>query len=113
VKPDAKQRLEELDRVMTALAHPSRRQILLVVRFRGGAMTSGEIAARFHHAWPTVSRHLGVLVEAGVLTSTRQGRTRVYRLEQRTLDVVREWLRWFDDEALAQMEPVRTARRAR
>jgi len=92
----AAQRLAELDDVVTALAHPSRRQILLVVRFRGGEMTAGEIAERFSCAWPTVSRHLKVLERAGLLVHEKQGRTRVYRLNREKLDVLKEWLKWLD-----------------
>ncbi|HSF20063.1 MAG TPA: metalloregulator ArsR/SmtB family transcription factor [Vicinamibacteria bacterium] len=92
----AEARLEELDRVITALAHPSRRQILLVVRFRGGEMTAGEIAQRFSCSWPTTSRHLRVLERAGLLTHEKRGRERLYRLNRKQLDVVREWLAWLD-----------------
>ncbi|HXV62310.1 MAG TPA: metalloregulator ArsR/SmtB family transcription factor [Vicinamibacteria bacterium] len=92
----AEARLEELDRVITALAHPSRRHILLVVRFRGGEMTAGEIAQRFSCSWPTTSRHLRVLERAGLLSHEKRGRERLYRLNRKRLDVVREWLAWLD-----------------
>jgi DNA-binding transcriptional ArsR family regulator len=88
--------LAELDDVIRALAHPSRRQILLVVRFRGGEMTAGEIAERFSCAWPTVSRHLRVLERAELIVHEKQGRTRVYRLNREKLDVLKDWLRWLD-----------------
>ncbi|MGH9322793.1 MAG: metalloregulator ArsR/SmtB family transcription factor [Vicinamibacteria bacterium] len=90
------ERLAELDAVVAALAHPSRRQILLVVHFRGGEMTAGEIADRFSCAWPTVSRHLRVLERAELVVHEKRGRTRVYRLNRRKLSVVKDWLRWFD-----------------
>jgi DNA-binding transcriptional ArsR family regulator len=93
---DARERLETLDAVVAALAHASRRQILLTVHFREG-MTAGEIAQRFQCSWPTTSRHLRVLETAGLLVHERQGRTRLYRVDHRKLEVLREWLRWFDD----------------
>ncbi len=93
---DARQRLEALEAVCAALAHASRRQILMTVHFRGG-MSAGDIAARFHHAWPTISRHLKVLEEAGLLTAERRGRERVYRVDQGKIDLLRDWLRWFDE----------------
>jgi DNA-binding transcriptional ArsR family regulator len=95
-KFDPKKRLEELDAVLSALAHPSRRHILLVIRFRGGAMTAGEIAERFHHTWPTTSRHLRVLERAGLLVYEKQGRTRIYCVNSEKLGVVSEWLEWFE-----------------
>jgi DNA-binding transcriptional ArsR family regulator len=93
---DAKQRLEEVDAVFSALAHAARRQILLVVQFRGGAMAAGEIAGRFQHSWPTTTRHLRVLESAGLLSYEKRGRTRVYRINQQKLERVREWLHWFE-----------------
>lgn len=90
------QRLRALDEVVSALAHPSRRQILLVVRFRGGEMSAGEIAGRFSCAWPTVSRHLKVLERAELIVHEKQGRTRIYRLNRKKLNVLKDWLRWFE-----------------
>jgi DNA-binding transcriptional ArsR family regulator len=95
---DAKRRLEELEAVFSALAHPARRQILLVIRFRGGVLSSGDIAARFGHAWPTTVRHLRVLEEAGLLTREKVGRAAFYRVNTAKLALVREWLDWFEPE---------------
>jgi DNA-binding transcriptional ArsR family regulator len=89
-----KERLEALDAVCSALAHPARRQILLTIHIRGG-MTAGEIAGRFACAWPTTTRHLRVLEKAGLVRHEKLGRTRVYRLEKTRLAVVTEWLAWF------------------
>jgi len=89
-------RLEALEVVTAALAHATRRQILMTVHFWGGEMTAGEIAARFDHAWPTVTRHLGVLVRAGLLTARKDGRPRGYAVQRERLDVLRDWLAWFD-----------------
>jgi DNA-binding transcriptional ArsR family regulator len=82
--------------VVAALAHPARRQILLTLHLRGGAATAGEIAARFEHQWPTTTRHLRVLEEAGLLQQEKRGRGRVYTLDKRRLALVSEWLAWFD-----------------
>ena len=84
-----------LEAVCAALAHPARRQILLTVHFRGGAMAAGEIAGRFAHAWPTTTRHLKVLEAAGLLTSERSGRAVVYRVDLDRLAVLHAWLAWF------------------
>lgn len=81
---------------MAALAHPARRQILLTLHFRGGVAAAGEIAARFEHKWPTTTRHLRVLEEAGLLRQERRGRSRVYSLDRSRLALVSEWLGWFD-----------------
>jgi DNA-binding transcriptional ArsR family regulator len=93
---DAKERLEALESAFSALAHTARRQILLTIHFRGGEMAAGDIARRFHYAWPTVTRHLRVLEKAGLLSSETHGRTRIYRLNRERLGLVTDWLRWFD-----------------
>jgi DNA-binding transcriptional ArsR family regulator len=88
--------LRDLDATFAALAHPSRRQILLVLKFRGGAMTAGEIADRFSCKWPTTTRHLKELVDAGLISVRKQGRERLYQLERDHLTtVVERWLQWF------------------
>ena len=92
---DAKRRIEELNAILTALAHPARRQILMTVYFRGGEMVSGDIANRFKHSWPTTTRHLRVLESAELLVAEKQGRTRVYRVNREKLALVEEWLEWF------------------
>jgi DNA-binding transcriptional ArsR family regulator len=89
------EKLEALDRVVDAIAHPARRQILLTLHFRGGKATAGELAARFEHAWPTTTRHLRVLEDAGLLVHERLGRTRLYTLDRERLALVSEWLGWF------------------
>jgi DNA-binding transcriptional ArsR family regulator len=95
-KFDPRKQLAEVEAVFAALSHRARRQVLMAVHFRGGAMTAGDIARRFAHAWPTTTRHLHVLVEAGLLVRKKIGRSRVYRLDRDKLKVARDWLGWFD-----------------
>lgn len=92
---DAEQKLAALDAVVAALAHPARRQILMTIHFRGTA-TAGELASRFAHAWPTTTRHLRVLEEAGLVGHERRGRTRVYSVDTSRLALLTEWLSWFE-----------------
>ena len=81
--------------IFTALAHPVRRRILLTLNFEGGAMTAGAIADLFEHAWPTTTRHVQLLVSAGLLVHERQGRSRVYTIDRHRLELVRDWIAWF------------------
>jgi DNA-binding transcriptional ArsR family regulator len=93
---NARQELAELDAVFSGLAHGSRRHILLVLRFHGGSMTAGEIAARFECSWPTTTRHLRLLEQAGLVEVKSRGRERIYRLCQARLRrVAGGWLRRF------------------
>lgn len=68
----------------TGLADPTRRRILDLLRER--RQTSGELAAHFDAAWPTISRHLAVLRDAGLVTVERQGATMLYELNTTVLD---------------------------
>jgi DNA-binding transcriptional ArsR family regulator len=83
------------EEVFAALAHPARRLILMTIHFEGGEMTAGEIAKVFAHAWQTTTRHLQVLERAGLLRHERRGRHRIYRIERKRLELVRDWLAWF------------------
>ena len=97
--PDPQNEVAEADRVFSALAHPSRRHILLTLNFRGGRMSAGEIAERFGCSWPTTTRHLNVLREAGLVSVLRSGRERYYVLESdRLRALVGDWLNWFGEE---------------
>jgi len=95
---DPRRELETLARVFTALAHASRRQILLVLQYHGGAMTAGEIADRFACSWPTTTRHLRQLRDAGLVVVEKVGRERIYHLDaDRLRRVVGDWIEHFDD----------------
>jgi ArsR family transcriptional regulator len=77
------------DRVFRAMADPTRRRILLLLR--QGDMTAGQIGSHFHLAQPTISRHLAVLREAGLVRDERRGQHVVYRLDA---TVLQTWLAW-------------------
>ena len=95
---DAAARLDALDVAIKALAHPARRQILMAIHFRGEPVTAGDIAKRFAHTWPTTTRHLRVLEDAGIITQEQRGKSRLYRMDPTRLRLVREWLNWLESE---------------
>lgn len=68
-----------IDDTIRALGDPTRREILRALR--GGDLTAGEIAARFPITAASISHHLSVLKEAGLVQGVRDGRTIVYSLE--------------------------------
>jgi ArsR family transcriptional regulator, arsenate/arsenite/antimonite-responsive transcriptional repressor len=78
-----------------AIADETRREILRLLR--DGPLTSGEIADRFDSSWPTISRHLAVLREAGLVTAKRQGQAIRYELDtsvfQDLIQHLAEWTR--------------------
>ena len=74
----------------TALAHPIRREI--VERLSGGAATVGEASQGLGVSKPTISRHVKLLEEAGVVTRVIDGRTHRLGLRPETLADAAEWI---------------------
>jgi DNA-binding transcriptional ArsR family regulator len=96
---ESKPRVDAYELVFGALAHAARRRVLLTIYFNGGSMTAGEIAAIFESAWPTTTRHLKVLEAAGLLKHEKQGRIRMYRIQRKRLELVRDWLAHFSENS--------------
>jgi len=69
--------------VFRAIVDPTRRQIL--EDLRQGELAAGEIAARFDISGPSISRHLSVLLGAGLIEQRRAGNKLFYRLQPETL----------------------------
>ncbi|MDQ0465693.1 DNA-binding transcriptional ArsR family regulator [Caulobacter ginsengisoli] len=67
-----------MNEIFKALSHPARRR--MVAMLRQGPLASGDIAARFDMAWPTVTAHLAALKAAGLVETERDGTTVRYRL---------------------------------
>ena len=85
--------IEEIEAVFMALSHQARRHIVLILSHLGGELPSGYLAKRFHHSWPTTTRHLGVLEKAGLVEVRRHGRSSHYRVNrERLFRVVGGWL---------------------
>lgn len=72
-----------VDKVFEALASGPRRQILAYLS--KAQLTTSELAARFEMTAPSMSRHLSVLENAGLVTSQRQGQRVLYRLNPDSL----------------------------
>ena len=74
----------------SALAHPTRREI--VERLSGGPATVGEASRNLGVSKPTISRHLKLLEEAGVVTRVIDGRTHRLALDPQTLADTADWI---------------------
>ena len=70
--------------VFRALADPTRRRVLALLRER--PMSAGELAGQFDVSKPTMSAHFAVLREAGLIDSTKHGKTIIYRLKMSVLE---------------------------
>jgi ArsR family transcriptional regulator len=79
--------------VFRALADQTRRDILQALR--SGPRTSGEIANRFESSWPTISRHLAILRESGLVSTRRRGSEIHYELNTSVFeDLVQHLMEW-------------------
>jgi DNA-binding transcriptional ArsR family regulator len=86
----ATSRLRLRESVFRALADPTRRQILHLLRAR--QLTVGEIAGHFRTSRPAISRHLRILQSADLVITRAEGTARVCELNAEPLRWVDEWL---------------------
>src|SRR5688500_19789310 len=74
----------QLDQVFSALADPTRRAIL--ARLAAGEATVNELVAPFDLSQPTISKHLKVLEQAGLVSRSREAQFRPVRLNAAAID---------------------------
>jgi DNA-binding transcriptional ArsR family regulator len=100
-RPRAQERrmTDRLDMVFAALADPTRRQILVMLLEDDMAVT--DVAEPFAMSLAAISKHLGVLAEAGLISRERRGRVTWCKLEP---DAMREASVWM--QAFGQFEAV-------
>lgn len=91
-----------LDRALRALADPNRRAILAVVR--AGPQPVGQVAEAVGLSQQTTSHHLGVLREAGLASSTRDGTRHLFAVNTDGLAAVRAYLDEFWPSKLAALK---------
>jgi DNA-binding transcriptional ArsR family regulator len=82
------------DAVFRAIADPTRREILSLLR--GRHQTVGEIAGNFRMSRPAISKHLRLLRSAGLVMTKQQGAARVCRLNAKPLRAIDDWLRDYE-----------------
>ena len=78
------------DAVFRAIADPTRREILKLLRHR--RLTVGELAANFQTSRPAISKHLRLLRTAGLVISHKDGTASVCGLNPKPLKTVSDWL---------------------
>ena len=94
--------------VYTAIADPTRREILSLL-LDNGVLSAGGIADCFRSvSRPGISRHLRVLKECGVVTSYRRGKSQNYILNPKPLQNMRNgWLASFSKMQAASLKALR------
>ena len=81
---------DEAPDVFRAIADPTRRAILDLLR--DGPKPVNSLVERFDVSRPAISKHLRILRECGVVSETRQGRERFYRIQPSQLQPVDTWI---------------------
>ena len=81
-----------LDRVLRAIADPTRRRILRALKERdacsigkGVGLCAGDVEQRMHLSQPTISHHMAILTEAGLVETVKQAQWRWYRRNESAL----------------------------
>jgi DNA-binding transcriptional ArsR family regulator len=86
------------ERALDALGDPTRRGVFK--RLRRGTLSVKEIADGMNVTRPAVSQHLKVLKAAGLVAVRAEGTRRLYAVDTRGIQAMRDWLDGFWDEAL-------------
>jgi len=79
-----------MNKLFKALNDPTRRSILGMLKTDD--LTAGEIADAFHISKPSISHHLDLLKQAGLISASREGQYIRYSLDTTVLDEALQWL---------------------
>lgn len=109
-------RPDRTDLIFSALADPTRRQVIRALSEQGPATATG-LAANLPVTRQAVTKHLSALANAGLVTSSRRGREKLYQISPRPLTDAVSWMaalgaRW-DDRLAALRDHVATPKRRR
>ena len=85
-----------MNALFKALNDATRRQILELLKERD--MTAGEIADRFHISKPSISHHLDLLRQAGLVVSVKEGQFINYSLNTTVMDEMLKWIMQFTNK---------------
>jgi ArsR family transcriptional regulator, arsenate/arsenite/antimonite-responsive transcriptional repressor len=82
-----------LNSIFKALNDPTRREILALLRQKD--LTAGEIAEQFQMTWPSISHHLDLLKQSGLVLAEKKGQYVYYSLNMSVVDELLGWLMQF------------------
>ena len=92
--------------VFRAIAEPRRREVIAVLS-DGQEYAVNEVVLRLNLAQPAVSKHLGALRKAGVMTVVKRGQQRMYRLNAKGLKPVHDWVKVFERYWTHQVDQIK------
>ena len=82
-----------MNSLFKALNDPTRREILELLRDRD--LTAGEIADQFNISKPSISHHLDLLRQAGLVVSVKEGQFIYYSINTTVMDEMLKWIMQF------------------
>src|SRR3954466_7547908 len=88
-----------------AIAEPRRRHILELIAAEERSV--GEIADALRLGQPSVSKHLQVLRDVGLVTVRRDGRRALYRTNAEALRTIHDWSRMFAQHWRGQLRRIK------
>ena len=89
-----------------AIAEPRRRQIIAVLT-DGKEHAAGDVVAILRLPQPTVSKHLTVLRKVGLVTVSKRGKLRMYRLNAKELKPIHDWVKTYERFWTHQIDQVK------
>lgn len=82
-----------IQKTLKALSDGTRREILELLK--KGAVSAGDISAHFHMTPATISHHLSVLKDAGLVSDEKRGKFIYYELNMSVIDEIIRWMAAF------------------
>ena len=82
-----------MNQLFKALNDPTRREILELLKEKD--MTAGEISDQFNISKPSISHHLDLLRQAGLVVSVKEGQFVSYSLNTTVMDEMLKWIMQF------------------
>jgi DNA-binding transcriptional ArsR family regulator len=92
--------------VFNAIAEPRRREIIGMLE-DGMEHAVGDVVLRLRMSQPAVSKHLGVLRKVGVVTVSKRGQLRMYRLNAKELKPVHDWVKVYERFWMQQLDRIK------
>ena len=92
--------------VFNAIAEPRRREIIGMLD-DGKEHAAGDVVLRLRMSQPAVSKHLGVLRKVGVVTVSKRGQLRMYRLNAKELKPVHDWVKVYERFWMQQLDRIK------
>jgi DNA-binding transcriptional ArsR family regulator len=93
--------------VFQAIADPTRRKLLELLA--EGPLSIASLSSHFTMSRTAVTKHLGILESAGLVSSQKAGREKLYRLEANPLQTLKQWLKFYEqfwDDKLEKLKSI-------